>query len=299
MRYEYTNSNLGTTDVKNIVDKHYGNIFPSLSISHKIDESNSASFSYSRRISRPSFNDLAPYTYYANANTLITGNPALQPSVSDNIIAGYTFKRYVLTVSYSVEKNAIAAFQPQTDSVNNKLVLSPGNLINQKTAALVLSIPVSVAKWWDMQCNLTTIWQQENTRYQALPIQVAQVNFAINMTQHFTLPKNFSFELSGFYKSASYLGINHLHPAGSLDMGLKKKLPGRRGSLIFSGINMLNTNFLFGTYDYPGQNLVGTLHLRFVAPAYKLTYTRSFGKEKLKEKRERESGAELERSRVQ
>lgn len=299
LRYEYTNSNLGTTDIKNIVDKHYGNLFPSLSISHKINESNSLNFSYSRRIARPSFNDLAPYTYYANANTLITGNTALQPSLSENLNAGYTFRRYVLNISYSVEKNAIFGFQPHTDSINNKLVLSPENLTNQKTAALVLSIPVTVTKWWSMQYNLTTIWQQENTKYKTTPIRAELVNFAINVTQHFTLPKKFSLELSGFYKSASYSGINHLHPAGSLDMGLKKKLPGRKGSIIFSGINMLNTNFMFATYDYPSQNLVGTIHLRFVAPGYKLTYTRSFGKEKLKEKRERLSGAEAERNRVQ
>jgi hypothetical protein len=299
LRYEYTNSNLGTTDIKNIMDRHYGNLFPSFSISHKINESNSINFSYSRRISRPSFNDLAPYTYYANANTLITGNPALQASVSDNINAGYTFKRYTLTVSYSVEKNAIAPFQPHTDSINNKLVLSPGNIINQKTAAFVLSIPITVTKWWAMQYNFTTIWQQENALYQALPLHIEQASFAVNINQHFTLPKNFSFELSGFYKSASFSGINHLHPFGSLDMGLKKRLPGKGGSIIFSGINMLNTNFMFATYDLPHQNLVGTVHLRFVQPAYKLTYTRSFGKEKLKEKRERVSGAELERSRVQ
>src|SRR6202008_782778 len=39
-RYEYTNSNLGTENVKDIVDRHYGNLFPSLYFSHKLNEDN-------------------------------------------------------------------------------------------------------------------------------------------------------------------------------------------------------------------------------------------------------------------
>ncbi len=66
LRYEYTNSNLGTTEIKNIVDRHYGNLFSSFFISHKIHDNNSLNFSYSMRITRPAFNDLAPFTYYGD-----------------------------------------------------------------------------------------------------------------------------------------------------------------------------------------------------------------------------------------
>ena len=128
LRYEHTNSNLGTKTTSNIIDRHYGNLFPSFFISHKANENSSINFSYSRRITRPTFNDLAPFTYYPNANTLLTGNPALQPSISDNYTMAYSFRNYVGSVTYSNEKNAIARFQPQADSVNNKLVLTAQNL---------------------------------------------------------------------------------------------------------------------------------------------------------------------------
>ncbi len=88
-RYEYTNSNLGTQEIKNIVDRHYGKLFPTFYVSHKLSENSSVNFSYSKRITRPTFNDLAPFTYYINANTLLTGNPALQASLTNSVKADY------------------------------------------------------------------------------------------------------------------------------------------------------------------------------------------------------------------
>ena len=161
LRYEHTNSNLGTEDLKDIVDKHYGNFFPSIFVSHKLNEKNNIAVSYSRRITRPTLNDLAPFTYYVNANTLLTGNPSLQPSLSDNFKADYGFKNYMFSLSYSIEHDAIAGFQPHTDSVTNKIILSAENLINQKTASAVIIIPVTITKWWYVQASATGIWQEK------------------------------------------------------------------------------------------------------------------------------------------
>ena len=135
-RYEYTNSVLGTEEIKNIVDRHYGNLFPSFYISNKISENSSVNFSYNKRITRPTFNDLAPFTYYINANTLLTGNPALQASIINSVKADYTFKKYLFSLSFSQEDKAIAGFQPKTDSIAKKIIYSAENLINKKIHVL-------------------------------------------------------------------------------------------------------------------------------------------------------------------
>lgn len=51
--------------------------------------------------------------------------------------------------------------------------------------------------------------------------------------------------------------------------------------------------------EIPAYNLNTWINLQFDQRGYKLTYTRSFGKEKLKEKRERSTGVEDEKGRVQ
>lgn len=298
LRYEYTNSNLGTVEEKDIVDRHYGNFFPSFFITHKINDNNTIDFSYSRRITRPTFNNLAPFTYYANANTLITGNPALQPAISNNYKVGYTFKNYLLSVSYSKENNSIAGFQPQSDSSTNKLILSAKNLNNVKTVSVVLSLPFNVTKWWTMQLNLTGLWQQVNATYKGESVSADQMNYNINASERFALPKEFSIEISGYYQSKFLSGIYKIKGLGSLDVGIKKKLPGKGGSFTLSGINILNTSRFNATVNMPEQNLLTGIKICFSQPTIKLTYTRNFGKEKLKEKRNYSTGAEEERGRV-
>lgn len=299
MRYEYTNSRLSDGSPKLVVDRHYGNFFPSIFIKRTMTENLALDLAFSRRITRPTFNDLAPFTYYASDYTFLSGNPALQPAISTSVKTGVSFKSYMLNVTYTNEKNSIAPFQPHIDSILNKSILYAENLINQKTLSAVISIPVTAAKWWIMQYNITGAWQQSNANYEGNLISLEQVSLSFNASQRFILPKEYSIVLSGFYQSPSLAGIYEFKSLGSLDIGVMKKLPKKHGSLTLNGVNILNTNRFRASTNIPEYNMVGGINLRFAVPTIKLTYTRNFGKDQVKQKRERSIGAEEEKGRVQ
>ena len=56
LRYEYMNSVLDSETEKGIIDLHYGELFPTVYFSQKLNQNNTLQLSYSRRIDRPTFN---------------------------------------------------------------------------------------------------------------------------------------------------------------------------------------------------------------------------------------------------
>jgi hypothetical protein len=284
LRYEYSNYKLDTANNKNRMDLHYGNLFPVITYSHQLGTKSNISVSFNRRIMRPTFNDLAPYTYFINESTLITGNPALQPSFSNTVTADYTFKKYALSLSFSKEKNVIAAFQPTIDFATGKTVFTAANLPRQQLLSATVSVPVVVNNWWTMQYNFTATRQQVIT---------SRNNIHFNAVESFRLPRNINIDISGFCQSARLAGINTQKAFGSLDMAVKKKLAGNKGTLSFAAVNILDTQGFTVTNDY------AYMHVNFTQRIFRLTYARSFGNNKLQQKRERVTGAEEEKGRVQ
>ena len=298
LRYEHTTSNLGTADVKNIVDRKYGRIFPSLFLSHKINDDNAINFSYSKRISRPTFRDLAPFVYFVDPNTYISGNSALQPSVSNSVNISYTYKRFLLSLSYSDEKDFIASFQSKVNAATNKQYLIAENYPGLKTAAVTLSLPFTVTTWWNMQNNLNGQWQRLNAVYNNKPLQIDQGNYNIVSTQTFQLPKNYSFELQGFYSSKRLWGTYVANARGALNFGIQKKL-NSNDKLNFNVRDIFNSLDLRVSVNQPTQNLVTSGYLRFSNTTFSLTYSKNFGSNQIKANRKKSAAADEERRRVE
>jgi hypothetical protein len=299
VRYEYTNSNLGSQAQKNIVDRQYGNWFPSLFVSHKLNDQHALHFSYSRRITRPTFNDMAPFVYFVDPNTFFSGNPALQPATSNAVKVDYLFKSFILSFSFTKEKNTITNFAPRVDPVTNTLTILSENQKDQSIAAVTVSLPLQVTPWWSMQNSLSGQWVELNAVYKGSPLVIEQKNFSYNFTQSFVLPKEFALEVSGYYQSASLFGIYKLQSMQSVNVGLQKKLGPRKGVLRFAVNDVFGPPHLRFSVDAPEHNLVTHGDFRFSNSNIRLTYTRNFGSEKVKERRMRGTGSEEERQRVQ
>ena len=101
LRYEYTTLE-GTTPGKTTkVKSNYGKLFPTAYLSYKPNSNHTISIDYSKRISRPSFQDLNPFRWYTNPYIYYTGNPNVKPSFSDNISLSYNYKGKIIASLYN------------------------------------------------------------------------------------------------------------------------------------------------------------------------------------------------------
>ena len=298
LRFEYTNSNLKTATVKNIVDRHYGKLFPSLFLSHTINDDNSLTFSYSRRITRPTFWNLAPFVIFMDPNTFFSGNPGLQPAITDNLNFAYAFKRKIVSVSYSYESEPISNFSPHVDPQTNKETLSAENQDNSRTVNLSLSVPVDITKWWSAQINFNASYIQMNGLYNKEPVVLKRENFFANSVQNFKLPKEFTLSVSAFYSSAGIFGIYKVKPIGSVDLGMQKKLKDKKSAIRLNYGNVFNTIQPNFSVNLPDKNLIASGKIMFTHPSLRFTFTHGFGSEKVKAKRDRPTGSEEEKDRL-
>lgn len=298
LRYEYTYSNLGTETKKNIVDRKYGNLFPTVYWSHKINDNNTFNLSYNRRINRPTFNSLAPFLIFFDPSTFISGNAALQPAIADGVKMDYIIKRFVFSVGYTYEKNSIADFQTEVNTATNKQYMVAQNLTRTQSINATFSLPFSPTKWWFSQINIVNTLDQIDADYLKEPVRVKQFSCNISGFQSFTLPKNFAAELSGFFQSPGLFGIAKAKAYGLLNFAVQKKFTKANSTIRFGVDDIFSTmRFRFST-NVPAENFYTNGDLQFSRRIFKFTYSQNFGNKILKDKRERATASDAERARV-
>ena len=115
-----------STNISNTQD--YLEWFPTLNLSWKTTENVTLYTNYKRSISRPDYQDLNPFNYFLNDNTIATGNPYLQPTFTDKFVFGTSIKqRYTFEFYYKDMTDQIYEI-PIQDNANNILLYSPTNI---------------------------------------------------------------------------------------------------------------------------------------------------------------------------
>jgi outer membrane receptor protein involved in Fe transport len=297
MRYEYTSTYIRTTLQKGLVDRSFGNFFPSLFYKRILNDQWTVSIGYSKRITRPTFNDMAPFVYMADPNTYYSGNPELKPALTDGLSLDLKIRRSVVSLGFSNSRNQIANFQPEVGLLTNKQVVRSQNLEYEKLYSINLSIPWIFSNSWDVQFNAGGFNRTIKTTHLEENAEKNYRSLSLTMANTIALPKDFSLEVVGSYDSKLVWGLLEFKPLGSLNIGLQKKLKGNKGVLKLVAEDILRTN-IWRMYSHPTQQIDTYLLLDFHNQSIRLSFSRSFGNRKLAAV-EIKSGAAEERNRVQ
>jgi hypothetical protein len=231
-------------------------------------------------------------------NTFFSGNPGLLPAITDNVNLSYTYRKKILTLGYSYTKDPITNFSPRVDPATNKETLAAENQDNRKTLYVGFSIPVDITEWWTLHANFNANYQRLRAFYMEEAVTLENKSFSFNATQNFRLPKEFTISVSGFYTSSALWGIYRMNAFGTLDLGIQKKMKDKKSGFRLNFGNILNSFKLNPEVNAPEKNLVARADLQFENPDFRLTFSRSFGNDKVKEKRNRSLRTEEEKDRL-
>ena len=288
LRYEHTDTELNTDTEEKVVDRNYGNLFPSIYGLYRINQNSQFGLSYSRRINRPSFSNLAPFVIFFDPNTFVTGNTALQPGIADAIQADFNIKSISISAQYTYEDNAISRYQSQFNPDDFTRILTAINMRNGQTFTTSVSFPLTITKWWKMRLFSMYIWNKNNLVDVGGDVTIAQSNGRFNGINTFSLPNDFNIELSGFYTTGLLRGNNVAQPLWLMNIGIQKRL--KNGARLTFNINDMFNSLMFQTeINIPELNIRATNSFDFSQRTFKITYAASFGKKRVKASRNRNS----------
>lgn len=297
LRGEYTISDGNSVTLDQQVQRDYLDFFPSASLSHSIRETHNLSYSYSRRIDRPTYQDLNPFIYFLDQYTFGKGNPFLQAQYTNSFALSYGFKnKFFLTASYSSTKDAMMQVLEQDDATRTTFQTN-ANLANFNNYSLNFSLPLVVAEWWSVRLNASGFINQFDSPFmETNQINNEQLTYRINVGNNFNLPGDIQAELSGYYQSKLVYGLFEIDPQYTLDMGVSTPVLNGKGKLKFNVNDVFNIRV--NKVAVRQDNIDVQVKNKFETRRAYLTFSYNFGNADVKPQRRRRTATSEEQNRV-
>lgn len=283
------------------VKKDYTELFPSAAVTYTFTEKIGLNATFSRRIDRPSYQDLNPFEFKLDELTFQRGNERLRPQFTNSFEIAPTYNGYpIVSLGYSKTLDVFTQVLAKDAKNPNATFITNENIANQENYTATLNIPTPFAKWYDGFISITGVHSKFKAQFDNLGFGIDEIAYSfasLYAEQNIKLPKGWTLQLSGWYNTAGYWGTMRSRQQGVMDAGIKKSLWDGKGSLRIRFGDLLNTAGWGGTNIFtPGLKMYanGTWEARTVT----VSCTYRFGSNDVKASRQRKTGLEDEKNRV-
>lgn len=280
----WNNGNTELNPLKFIND--YFNLFPSANLIHYTGQGNMLKLSYSRRINRPTFGQLIPFTDITDSLNQRAGNPKLNPELAHSVELSYNhfFKKGSFTAS-AFYRNTSNVILPYTILDSNGVAFTqPQNFGNATTYGLEGIVTYNPFKFWSINLNVSGYDLQIETNEPALNLQRNQFAYFAKLINNFTLWKNGKIQLIGNYTSPIAIPQGEKIAVYFVDIGFQQKImkgQGRLGLTVTDIFNTQQSGFRIEDTNYEFSRIF-KLDTRSVMFTFAYTFKSTF-KEKLME----------------
>lgn len=298
LRGEYTQLTGNSLTLSQKNNSQYFKLFPTAYLLYNQNDDNSYSFSYGRRIYRPGYRELDPFRWYLNKYQYSEGNPFLQPSFSDNIEIGYSYKsKYYFTAYYE----GIDNYSDQiilTDSTTKISSFLRKNIGNSQSYGIRIQTEDNFYSSWTMSNQLIIYDYHFHSTYDNQPAPPSKTTAYFSSTNEITLDrkKNLSCEISGWYQLPQRSGYDYIQRTYGINAGVQLLLLEKKLTLSITGNDLLKSDKPFIITNALGNH--STSNNYYDVRRIKITAIYKFGSNKVKSKRSRSTGNGDEKNRI-
>jgi Outer membrane protein beta-barrel family/CarboxypepD_reg-like domain len=292
LRAENTNTIANSITLNQITKREYIKWLPSFGFNYTIDDNQTISLDFSRRLRRPNFDELNPFRFYISAFTYTEGNPFLLPQETNLLTTSYNYKNLSVAFNVGQEINPISQL-PFLDAKTNITAFLRRNFDQNFYYSTDISYLLTITKFWRMQNNLNINVNTSKITYLEKVYERTVGSFSLSGSQTFSLPKQIIFDLSYDYNSANGDALFDTKALYSINLGLQK-------SFFDKQLNVqMNFNDIFYTYVPQISFREPTVYnwnsmQRYGTRRFVLQLSYNFGKSTYKTKQKQNSSADEE-----
>lgn len=207
----YTGSLLDSN--KNFYIEYPIELFPTGFLSYQLTSKQDLQLSYTRKISRPGFFQLMPFTDYSDSLNLSRGNPELKPEFTNSLELNYMnqFSKgnsFMASVYFKHTTDLMTRYQAyEYDSVlmQSAIINTYKNADQSYSYGLELNLKKTIKSWMDFSINGNIYNSYINGANIDSTLADGLVSWFVKVNTNYKLPKNFSAQISGRYYSKTKL----------------------------------------------------------------------------------------------
>lgn len=267
----------------------YLNFFPSAHIGYELPGENSLQLSYSRRIRRPHFRELNPFSQYSDARNYWGGNPDLDPEYTDAYEIGY-LKRWEKaslnsSVYYRHTNNVIERIRTQLSDTAS--ITRPVNLAERDDIGFEFTGSYNPFEWWKMNGNLNLFRSTTKGEYEGQLLEAEAFSWFGRLSSRLTLWKKVDVQASFNYRAPRNTTQGRSKAMYHADLGASMDILKNKGTLTLSVRDVFNTRRWRSITE--GDDFYSEGDFQWRARQVSLTFSYRLNRDKEKE-REREGG---------
>ncbi len=279
-------------------NRNYTQLFPSGAFTYTAGKDHNLGVSVSRRINRPTYNQLNPFKNFLDPSTYSAGNPFLLPELSYSFELNHTYKQKFLTkLSYSRTSDVMLNVLSPDPSEEKLVVQTFRNLATLDYYGLTVSVPFSAGNWFQSVNNGTFYYGLYQGNVADTDLRNGRPTFNLNSNNTFLLPGGWSAELNGVYRHREIYGFLDVRPIWFASAGIQKQFWDKKGTLKLNITDGFYTNQVRATTALTGYS--ESFYQRRDSRVATLTFSYRFGKNGVAPSRKRNSGAEDEKRRAE
>ncbi|HMV91007.1 MAG TPA: TonB-dependent receptor [Cyclobacteriaceae bacterium] len=289
LRVEYVNIQYDVNPDHNTYKSdgyHYTQPFPNLRFAYKLNNQNTLSLFYTRRVDRPNEVDIRIFPKYDDAEIIKVGNPGLRPQFTHSFEAGYKTNwnsgywysavYHKETISTIVRIASVVEGSPLIYNIFQNAGAS------ESTGAEVV-IAQDISTWAKLSLNVNAYhntiegftvvnqYPEENT-FTTDDEEIWSGNIKVNGLFH--LPKKIDVQVTSVYAAPDLVPQGKTYSRFYADLGIRKSIQNGKGELSFNATDVGNTLRIKKRVNGDGFHYISTDY--YETQVFRLGYTYKF-----------------------